>query len=59
MPKERTQERRPKTKRVPILKANKTKTEEVAVRELTLIVRVMKLLMIRELCSRREMVDGT
>jgi hypothetical protein len=51
-------ERRPKTKRVPIAKANKIKTEE-AVTESTLTVRVMKLLMIRELCSRREMVDGT
>ncbi len=52
-------ERRPKTKRVPIAKANKIKTEEEAVTELTLTVRVMKLLMIKELCSRREMVDGT
>ena len=43
MPKERTQERRPKTKRVPIVKANKTKTEEEAVTESTLTVRVMKL----------------
>jgi hypothetical protein len=58
-PKERTQERRPKTKRVQIVKANKTKTEEEAVTESTLTVRAMKLLMIRELCSRRETVDGT
>ena len=56
--KERLVESRVKTKKVVKSRDGLTKTEEEVVTELTLTVKVMKPLMIKVLCSRREMAHG-
>jgi hypothetical protein len=48
-----------RTVKVEIKLKKAIRTEEAAVMELTPIVKVTKLWMIRELCFRREMVHGT